>query len=122
MKTLCMAALTLVLAGCSADEAGPVKNADTIQIGKRKTIFLNSEKAGALRGKPTFSSGYDGQHLVVLNEGSISTITLLDNSLVAGSRVELSGNANFAMDPGDSITLVYSTRLSKWIETSRSEN
>lgn len=71
---------------------------------------------------PAIADGADKQQLVIINEDEAHTLTLPDESLTPGSNLNLSGNANLQLGPGDSVTLVYLATRSSWFQIGASDN
>jgi hypothetical protein len=56
-----------------------------------------------------------GEHLILENPNATTTVTLTD-----GAGVQLNGNENYTMGPGDTIQLIWNGTY--WLEVSRSNN
>jgi len=81
------------------------------------TRFLYYNEAGAsdLTDNPQIVAGRDGQIITIIGSSDVNTLTLDD-----GTGLLLS--AQCVLGAGDTITLVYITALSGWVETARSNN
>lgn len=80
-----------------------------------RIIYYNGGAAVDLSDNPQIAAGRNGQIITIIGSSDTNTLTLDD-----GTGLFLS--AQFVMGAGDSITLVYSTGLGGWVETSRSNN
>jgi len=66
-----------------------------------------------LTSTTTIPPGTDGQHVVIIGTSDTNTVTLQDESILAGTWLLLNG-ANRTLGKGDSLGLRYSTQLGKW--------
>jgi hypothetical protein len=64
----------------------------------------------------------DGQEITLQGTDDTNTLTIQDESILSGSKLELSSGANFTMGKGDIIVLVYNSVEDKFYEISRSNN
>ena len=78
-------------------------------------VTLTANGSYTLASTPTIADGQDGQRLLILNVDTADTITLQDESGLAGSNLELSA-ATVALGPKDSIELIYSTTIGGWVQ------
>jgi hypothetical protein len=87
-------------------------------------IQLTSNASYTLTYTPALgvTAGYiaDGQEVVILNVGTY-TITLQDETQLAGTKLRL-GAATRALGPRDTLRLVYSATLDKWVEVAFCNN
>jgi hypothetical protein len=85
-------------------------------------VCLNSTANRDLSSTPHISDGVDGQVLTVMNcDTGSETIELNDQANVANSGLQLAANSDVTLNPGQSITLVYTSAggASDWFEISR---
>lgn len=83
------------------------------QLGR--IIYYSEAAASDLSDNPQIVDGYDGQIITIIGSSDTNTLTLDD-----GTGLLLS--AQCVLGAGDTITLVYITALSGWVEVSRSNN
>jgi hypothetical protein len=98
--------------------------ATTLVPSNAPRLELTPDGSYTLDTTPTLANGTDGQTLVIINAEPTNAfvITLQDESTLAGSNLELAGNANLALGPKDSVTLCYSSALSGWVQVGASNN
>ena len=65
----------------------------------------------------TLSNGINGQIIILINTSSSYTWTLNETG-----NINLAGSADYVMGQSDTITLVYESGTTKWLETARSNN
>lgn len=65
----------------------------------------------------TLSNGINGQIVILINTSSSYTWTLNETG-----NINLAGSADYVMGQSDTITLIYESGSSKWLETARSNN
>lgn len=68
----------------------------------------------SINGSPTH-----GELMTVMGWSSTNTVTFQDNSVLAGSLLELAGGINATLGEFQSITFVYNQTKNKWIEIGR---
>lgn len=84
-----------------------------IEIGTSGNFNYTSSTSTAI------TAGVAGQILTLINVDSNSNTITMDNT---GGNIELAGAADYAMGINDTLTLVYSSTRSLWLETARSDN
>lgn len=83
---------------------------------------LATEGAAATDNLDTINGGATGRLLILKTNNSAQDVTVRDNS-VGGGNIYLSGNANRVLDhPEDTLTLIYDSSASKWLEMAYSNN
>ena len=85
-------------------------------------VCLNAAANRDMTSTPHISDGVDGQVLTVMNcDTGTDTIELNDQANVASSGLQLAGNSDVILSPGQSITLVYTSAggASDWFEIAR---
>jgi len=75
-----------------------------------------------LTSTPTIVAGTNGEVITIMGTSDTNTVTLQDESGLAGSSLRLSGGVNVTLGNRDTLTLWYSSADSAWIEISRSNN
>ncbi|MGH9628423.1 MAG: hypothetical protein ACRD7E_08815, partial [Bryobacteraceae bacterium] len=60
--------------------------------------------------------GPDGQWLTIVNVDTSATITLQDESALAGVNLRLSGGTSLALRPKESVSFFFNTTLGDWIQ------
>lgn len=88
-------------------------NASVVQINSVGNVLLTST--------PTIANGQDGQILVIINVDTVDTITLQDETNLAGTNLRLSA-ATIGLGPRDTITLTYNSSLGDWIQIAQVNN
>jgi len=78
--------------------------------------------AVTLTSVPTIAAGRDGQQLVIIGTSDVNLLTVQDDTVLVGSNLKLTTSTNFTLGAGDTLRLVYSTTVGKWVEISRSDN
>ncbi|NIT56082.1 MAG: hypothetical protein GWN00_07540 [Aliifodinibius sp.] len=87
---------------------------------KRITRIQGSGGAVTITATPNIAAGTEGQILILTGESDANTVTLQDESTLAGSNLQLSGGNDFTMGQYDTIELMYVGSV--WREISRSNN
>lgn len=98
--------------------------ADSDQIKAISRIVEIQSSAGSLTltSVPTIANGTDGQVVTIINVDTVNSITLQDESVLAGSNLRLPGGANLTLGPRDVVTLYYSADLGDWVAVGSSNN
>lgn len=78
-------------------------------------VTLTANNSYTLTSAPTIADGVDGQELIVLNVDTTDTITIQDQGTLANSNLRL-GATTRALQPRDSIRLIYSSTIGDWVE------
>lgn len=81
------------------------------------TITFKSISAASgitLTSTPTIADGNPGQELILVNEGATNSITIQDETALAGSNLCLPADTNITLASGDSIRMVFSSNRSCW--------
>lgn len=78
-------------------------------------LYFNTASAIDITANPQIVDGYNGQILTIIGSSDTDTLTLDD-----GTGLSLSGQC--VLGVGDAITLIYSSLLDSWVETTRSNN
>jgi len=78
--------------------------------------------AVTLTGTPTIVVATAGTRVIIQGTSDTNTITLQDESNLAGSKLQLSGDVDFTLGQGDVIELIYDSGDANWLEISRSDN
>jgi hypothetical protein len=81
---------------------------------------VGSGGAVTLTSTPSIVAGAAGQELCVIGTSDANTITLQDETTLAGTTLELAGDVSMVLGIHDTICLVYYN--SHWLEVSRSDN
>jgi len=91
--------------------------AGTTIVADASTIHITSSGIITLTANPLIAAGQNGQVLRIINDNTTAsrTITFTSESGDAGIGLSL-GAATRAVGPGGSITLIYSSAHSKWVE------
>jgi len=95
------------------------------QITVTKGIMRIAGSGGAviLTGTPTIvAPTTDGYEVIIQGTHDTNTVTLQDESNLAGSKLQLNGGADFVLGKGDLIHLMFDLGDSNWYEISRSNN
>jgi hypothetical protein len=71
---------------------------------------------------PSIAAGVDGQRLLIQGTDNTDTVTLQDESNLAGSDLNLAGGVDFTLGRGDTIEVIYDSGDAKWFEITRSDN
>jgi len=71
---------------------------------------------------PSIVVAIQEQIVVFLGTSDTNTVTLQDESNLAGSKLELSGAVDITLGLEDTLTLIYNTVTESWVELSRSVN
>lgn len=79
------------------------------------TVTLTANASYTLASTPTIADGVNGQRLRIINVDTADTITLQDESGLAGSNLELSA-ATIALGPKDSIDLEFNSTIGAWLQ------
>lgn len=85
-------------------------------------VQITADNSYTLTSTPTIANGQDGQLLTIVNADAVDTITLQDETSLAGSNLRTKGGTGVALGPRDTVTFVYNTALGDWIEIARSDN
>ena len=120
--------------------SGTVVSGTTI-VPRATTVTLNIFSIGqAMTACPTFEAGESGQILILYYDGiagAAKTLSISDddtnngcagwtaNTVTSGVMLENCGDStacSIVIGKGDTLSLVYSTQLNRWVETGRSNN
>lgn len=69
---------------------------------------------------PSIVAGFDGQEIDIEGTDETDTVTLQDESILAGSHLSLTGD--ITLGKNDNIKLRYNQSSSRWVEICRSNN
>ena len=88
------------------------------------TVTQVSGSGGAvtLTSTPTIADGANGQMVILVGTDDTNTLTVQDDSNLAGSNLQLSGGIDFTLGQGDTLQLLYHSDTGDWVEISRSNN
>jgi len=103
-----------VLTGSFSTTPDNISWSTSISAANRKTITAGGSSA---QTTTTISDGVDGQEIILMNTSSSFNWTLNETG-----NINLAGTSDYVMGQYDTITLIYYSSASKWIETSRSNN
>lgn len=84
-------------------------------------IEITADASYTLTSTPTVAAGTAGQRLVILNADSADSITLQDESNLAGSNLRLVGAADLVLGPLDTVELLFSAG-GEWVRIGGSNN
>lgn len=95
--------------------------ADTVAVaGATGPVVRITLSLGAIvsTAAPFMADGVDGQEIELIRSTDAGTLTINDETTVAGSNLRLS-SATFVMGPRDSILLRFVSAIGDWVEVSR---
>lgn len=88
------------------------------------TIFKVSGSGGAvvLTSTPNIADGTDGQIIHLVGVDDTNTLEIQSEGQLAATNLHLSGDNNFVIGLGDTITLMFNSDDAAWVELNRSDN
>lgn len=93
---------------------------DTISSSFAISLVQGSGGSVTMTSTPTIAVGtYNGQQLILIGVSDSLLVTLQDEVNLGSSGLRLAGAHNIILGKNDSITLVWMSAQSKWIELSR---
>lgn len=97
--------------------------ANTISPNAAKIRVAGSGGPVTLTSTPTITNPVaDGQRLVIMGTDAANTLTLQDETGLAGSKLRLAGAASVTLGLYDTIELLWDQALGFWVELGRSNN
>lgn len=97
--------------------------AGTINVASARVVQVSgSGGVVTLTSTPTISDGANGQIVTIVGTDDTNTLTVQDDSNLAGSNLQLSGGTNFTLGQGDTLTIMFHADTGDWVELSRSDN
>ena len=97
---------------CTPTAAGGILAGDL-----EKVIWIYLTSPIDITAVPQIAAGYNGQEITIVGYNDTNTLKI-DN----GNGVILAGGVSCTLGEDDTLTLIYTTRFSSWIEVSRSNN
>ena len=95
---------------------------DDITVTNPIMRVVGDAAAKTLTSTPTLVAAADGMHVIIQGTSDANTVTLQDESNLAGSKLQLAGGADMVLAAGDTLVLIYDAGDANWYEISRSNN